>query len=130
VENSHIHFNNKKELIVGNMPKDKIDIIRMTDELAVLANMLVEQQDKVAELEKRNTWLRETGKTALDYHRWWWRFIPLSWQRKSRDKLLLSKGLFDREAYVRDYPDVITSSEDPLRHYFYHGIFEDRHNMS
>lgn len=95
-------------------------------ELVMLGNMLASEQDRLQELERQNTWLRETGKIILDYRRWWWRFIPLSWQKKRRDRHLLKKGLFDAEGYVNRYPDVITSGQDPLRHYFYHGIAENR----
>ncbi|MFC3698558.1 methyltransferase domain-containing protein [Sphingobium xenophagum] len=95
-------------------------------ELVMLGNMLASEQDRLLEFEKQNAWLRETGKVILDYRRWWWRFIPSSWQRKRRDRHLLKKGLFDAEAYVNKYPDVITSGQDPLRHYFYHGVAENR----
>ncbi len=105
---------------------DSDNITRLLDEIVLLTNMLVEEQNKSSELIKQNNWLRESGKAILDYHKWWWRFLPLSWQRKKRDQRLLEKGLFDRDAYISSYPDVIASGQDPLRHYLYHGIVESR----
>jgi hypothetical protein len=109
-----------------DIQRENDNITRLLDEIVLLTNMLVEEQNKSSALLKQNNWLRESGKSILDYYRWWWRFMPLSWQRKKRDQRLLEKGLFDKVAYTNNYPDVIASGQDPLRHYLYHGIVESR----
>lgn len=119
----------KKNISFGHddIYKDRRRVNELVDDLFAITNMLISEQEKNIELQKQNKWLRETGKVILDYHKWWWRFLPLSWQRKKRDSRLLAKGLFDREAYLGSYPDVDSSGQDPLRHYLYHGLTENRH---
>ncbi len=47
--------------------------------------------------------------------------------RLARDvELIAGSGLFDREWYLRTYPDVASSGEDPLIHYLQHGVAEGR----
>ncbi|KQM18285.1 hypothetical protein [Novosphingobium sp. Leaf2] len=95
-------------------------------DLAQLADMVAHAQDQIAKLEDQNRWLREAGSFLLERGKWWWRFMPRSWQRRKRDARLLRRGLFDSAAYVARYPDVVTSGQDPFRHYLYHGIAENR----
>lgn len=95
-------------------------------EIASLSDLVAETQDRVAELEQQNIWLRETGRFILDSGSWWWRFMPVAWQRRKRDARLLRRDLFDAEAYSRRYPDVASSGQDPLRHFIHHGIGENR----
>ena len=96
-------------------------------EIALLSDMVAEEQDRVIELERKNAWLREAGSLLLERGKWWWRFMPRSWQRRKRDARLLRRNLFDAEAYANRYPDVVASGQDPLRHFIHHGIAENRH---
>jgi len=95
-------------------------------ELALISNLLVDAQDRIGLLESQNAWLRATGGAITERGKWWWSFMPRRWQVRKRDRRLLRRGLFDREAYERRYPDVVASGLDPLRHYMLHGIAENR----
>lgn len=96
------------------------------DEIAMLSDLLVAAQDRATELEQQNNWLRDAGQFLLERGKWWWRFMPLSWQRRKRDRRISMRGLFDSDAYARRYPDVSASGQDPFRHYIHHGIVENR----
>jgi hypothetical protein len=52
--------------------------------------------------------------------------MPREWQRRMRLRQVARAGLFDADAYVRAYPDVAKSGQDPLRHYVAHGLDENR----
>lgn len=95
-------------------------------EIAALSRMVAQEQDDAAELERRNTWLQAAGCFLLEPGKWWWRFMPLDWQRRTRDKRLLRRNLFDSDAYLARHPDVAASGQDPLRHFMQHGITENR----
>ena len=45
-------------------------------------------------------------------------------------KFLDRTGLFDREAYLRNYPDVAKSGLDPLHHFVRVGVHVGRHFTS
>lgn len=96
------------------------------DDIAKLSDMLAEAQDQVADLERQNVWLREAGLFLLSRGKWWWRFMPRTWQRKNRDNRLRSRDLFDSEVYENRYPDVASTGQDSFRHYLYHGVTENR----
>lgn len=113
--------------ILDDIYKDRRRVNDLVDDLVAITNLLISEQKKNYDLEKQNKWLRESGKIILDYRKWWWQFLPLSWQRRKRDQRLREKGLFDKDAYVNRYPDVDASGQDPLRHYLYHGLAENRH---
>lgn len=95
-------------------------------EIILMTNMLISAQDRISELENQNMWLREMGRFLLQRGKWWWRFMPLSWQIRKRDRLLLKRNMFDSGAYTARYTDVAASAQDPLQHYIYHGITENR----
>jgi len=95
-------------------------------EIVLMTNMLISAQDRISDLENQNMWLREMGRFLLQRGKWWWRFMPLSWQIRKRDRLLLKRNMFDSAAYTARYTDVAASAQDPLRHYIYHGITENR----
>ncbi|MEO6216842.1 MAG: methyltransferase domain-containing protein [Sphingomonas sp.] len=95
-------------------------------DIGSLSVMLAKAQDEIAALEEQNRWLREVARFLLDRGKWWWRFMPLAWQRKKRNRRLLKRDLFDCETYSNRYPDVSSSGQDPFRHYVYHGVTENR----
>jgi hypothetical protein len=41
-------------------------------------------------------------------------------------EMVRDSGLFDAEWYLNQYPDVATEGFDPLRHFIWHGLREDR----
>jgi GT2 family glycosyltransferase len=45
---------------------------------------------------------------------------------KNNTALIAASGLFSREWYLRIYPDVAQSGQDPLQHFLIHGGFEGR----
>lgn len=96
------------------------------EEIAALSRMVAQEQDNAAELEKHHIWLQAVGRFLLEQGKWWWRFMPLDWQRRTRDKRLLRRNLFDSEAYLARHLDVAASGQDPLRHFMHHGITENR----
>jgi O-antigen biosynthesis protein len=61
-----------------------------------------------------------------------WRFLqPFRWisgelQRRSYRRLILGSGLFDRNWYLKNYPDVRSSGVDPVLHYLKFGAMEGR----
>lgn len=95
-------------------------------EIASLSDMVAEAQDRIANLEQQNDWLRDAGAFLLEQGKWWWRFMPRGWQRRKRDSRLLRRDLFDAGAYANRYPDVASSGQDPFRHFIKHGIAENR----
>lgn len=95
------------------------EIARMSDMIAVL-------QDKIAELDRRNHVLLEIGKVFLKKRKWWWHLMPLKWRKKKRNDEINMRNIFNVGAYVERYPDVVISGQDPIRHFFYHGIAENR----
>lgn len=96
------------------------------DDIASLSDMVASAQDQITELERQNEWLSAAGCFLLERGKWWWRFMPLAWQRRRRDRRLLARNLFDSEAYSRRYPDVASSGQDPFRHFIHHGVSENR----
>lgn len=96
------------------------------DDIASLSDMIASAQDQITELERQNEWLREAGCFLLERGKWWWRFMPLAWQRRRRNRRLLARNLFDSEAYSRRYSDVASSGQDPFRHFIHHGVAENR----
>lgn len=95
-------------------------------EIALLSDLVASGQDRISELETQNKWLREAGCFLLERGKWWWRFMPISWQKRKRDRRLSARNLFDSLTYVGRYPDVASSGQDPFRHFIHHGIIENR----
>ncbi|EHJ58187.1 methyltransferase domain-containing protein [Novosphingobium pentaromativorans] len=96
------------------------------EEIAALSRMVAQEQDNAVELERRNAWLQAAASFLLEQGKWWWRYMPLNWQRHMRDRRLLRRDLFDSDAYLARNPDVAASGQDPLRHFIHHGITENR----
>lgn len=96
------------------------------EEISALSRLVAQEQDAVAELEDRATWLQAVGCFLLEKGKWWWHFMPFGWQRRIRDRRLQRKNLFDSDSYLARNPDVAASGQDPLRHFVKHGIMENR----
>lgn len=108
------------------LPRVRAQLDECWQDSASLGTMLAAAQDRIADLERQNEWLREAGRFLLAPGKWWWRFLPASWQRQKRDQRLVRRGLFDSSGYLAAYPDVSASGQEPFLHYLYHGIAENR----
>lgn len=96
------------------------------DELAVMSLRLEEAGTAIAEMRTINAWLRRIVRFLLEHGRRRWALMPRDWRRARRERSLRRNGLFDADAYRRDYPDVSGSEQDPLRHFVVHGMDEGR----
>ena len=86
-------------------------------------NLQLERQLKAVEADLQ--WLRELNLASLEKPRKW-TFMPLSWHLPRMMARFKRKGLFDEQAYMDRYPDVVDSGMDPLVHYLKHGMKENR----
>ena len=86
-------------------------------------NPQLERQLKTAEVELQ--WLRELSLASLEKPRKW-TFMPLIWHLPRMMARFKQKGLFDEQAYLDRYPDVVDSGMNPLVHYLKHGMNEGR----
>lgn len=111
---------------LADLSSSKFQLKESRDDIVLLSNMLAQLQDETAALEHQNEWLREAARFLLERGKWWWRFMPLAWQRRKRDRRLLNRKLFDCETYTSRYPDIAASGQDPFRHYLFHGVTENR----
>lgn len=110
----------------AELAQSRMRLQESREDVASLSNMVAEAQDHAADLERQNAWLRDVSRLLLERGKWWWRFMPLAWQSKRRDRKLLRSGLFDSEVYANRYPDVVSSGQEPFRHYLHHGVTENR----
>ena len=101
------------------------DLSERFREINGLAVLLREQERLCEAAESRADWLREVAATLLTPPRWW-ALIPAAWRLKRQLRILRSRGLFDGEAYLKQYPDVAATGMNPLQHYLLHGIHEGR----
>jgi hypothetical protein len=103
----------------------KAQISERSNEIAVLTQLLRREEEHTEEQGQHAEWLREVHR-ALMNKRWWWAFMPSSWQRRRELRRLARRGLFDSEAYLARYADVAQTGVDPLHHYIFHGMAEGR----
>ena len=94
-------------------------------EIAQLSRLYSEREEQLGEERDRVEWLRRVHSVIERCPRWW-AFMPVKWRRRHELGRLQRKGLFDAEAYVSQYPDVVAEGADPLRHYILHGMKENR----
>lgn len=88
-----------------------------------LAARLGQMEIKADRTAKQAQWLQQVHAVVTSYPRWW-TLLPAGVQGKWRYRRL--RRLFDAEAYLNRYPDVLSSGMDPLRHYILHGMAENR----
>ena len=55
-----------------------------------------------------------------------WRNLTERWRERRALRIIARSGLFDREWYLRNNPDVAAQRIDPIRHYLAHGAREGR----
>jgi hypothetical protein len=106
------------------------EIAKLTDLLQASEQRVVALQSEVLNTERKHQNLKKSFS---------WRVTaPLRalsrplWKDRSNDaiesqcKLIADSGVFDKEWYLRRYPDVATSKMDPIEHYLRHGAREGR----
>lgn len=104
--------------------QDRVSAAPMAMRMAVPPrNLQLERQLKAVEADLQ--WLRELNLASLEKPRKW-TFMPLSWHLPRMMARFKRKGLFDEQAYMDRYPDVVDSGMDPLVHYLKHGMKENR----
>ncbi|WP_434404407.1 hypothetical protein [Sphingobium sp. DN12] len=94
-------------------------------EIASLTKLLKFSQHQTDEEQKKYEWMREIAMFLIKIPRWW-SVLPKKEMDKKKNESLLNSGLFDSEYYINKYPDVGSSNINPLKHYIFHGINENR----
>lgn len=98
-------------------------------EITLLTNLLVMEEQRNEEYKARLRWSSAVHEHLLQTSRWWALLSPVK-RRRRQLEILKAAGLFDHEAYLRRYPDVVASGIDPLSHYLSHGLSEGRSGAS
>ena len=94
-------------------------------EVRHLSTQLKAKEAAADQSSRHAKWLQEVNAVVTGYPHWW-AFAPKKMREKWQNGRLLRRGLFDADAYLVRYPDVLSSGIDPLRHYIIHGINEKR----
>lgn len=94
-------------------------------ELASMAGLLSTESERAERSSHHLLWLGEVYRTTAR-RPWWWAFMPKGWQNRQMAQRLAQAGLFDGDAYLARYPDVLAHGVDPLRHYIQFGMAEGR----
>ena len=94
-------------------------------EVRHLSTQLKAKEAAADQSSRHAKWLQEVNAVVTGYPNWW-AFAPKKMREKWQNGRLLRRGLFDADAYLVRYPDVLSSGIDPLRHYIIHGINEKR----
>lgn len=95
------------------------------EQLHVLMHRISAGETDAENHARRAEWLKKVNAVMTAYPQWW-AFMPKKWRQKRQQQRLLRQGLFDANAYLARYPDVLSSGIDPLRHYLIHGMNENR----
>lgn len=90
-------------------------------EIAIMTKLLKERESIVADRQ----WLTDVFRRLASAPRSW-ALLSDEARRAREHRLLQRAGLFDAAAYLSRYPDVAEARMDPLRHYIWHGIAENR----
>ena len=94
-------------------------------EVELLTRLLRQEERRSADHRRQLDWFARVQQRLGSHPRWWW-LLPRERRDARRLQRLKTAGLFDGEAYLRRYPDVAADGSDPLHHYLFHGIHEDR----
>lgn len=94
-------------------------------ELELLSRLLRQEERRSADHRGQLEWFARVHQRLSSHPRWWW-LLPKSRRDARRLRRLKAAGLFDGDAYLRRYPDVDAEGSDPLHHFVFHGIYEDR----
>lgn len=94
-------------------------------EIVTLTRALEVSQLEINTRQKDVDWLRDISR-AIQSAPSWWSLLPKKERRKRELRRLRNIGLFDSQAYLERYPDVLNAGMDPLDHYIIHGVNEGR----
>ena len=90
-------------------------------------NRAVRESDRVAKnKESQVEWLKRVSQVLDRSAAGWRRFMPAASRKRHQLNVLRRLGLFNAEAYLERYPDVVDAGLDPLYHYITHGMGEGR----
>lgn len=103
----------------------KTQAVRQRKNAEQLSERLSRMEVEAKSMTDRAQWLQQVNAVVTGYP-WWWGLLPRTVQDKWRHQRLRRRGLFDAEAYLSRYPDVVSSGMSPLRHYILHGMAENR----
>ena len=95
-------------------------------EIAAITRFLRASEAATADYQAKYDWMTRVTSVMLGNGRWWSLLLPAKWHRRRNFRRLAVEQLFDAEAYLRRYPDVRASGQDPLRHFIAHGMAEGR----
>lgn len=94
-------------------------------ELASITGLLSSERERAERSSQHLAWLSEVYRMT-SRRPWWWAFMPKGWRGRQMAQRLVQAGLFDGDAYLARYPDVLAHGVDPLRHYIQFGMAEGR----
>jgi SAM-dependent methyltransferase len=94
-------------------------------ETAALSKMLLEREQLALKQANNLQRVREIHQ-ALEGRPRWWALLPSSRRSQLEQRKLHRLGLFDGQGYLLANPDVAAAGEDPVHHYIFHGLDEQR----
>jgi len=97
-----------------------------SDEIVVITRLLRASESNSDKRREQLEWLARVFAVLEAKPRWWFRLVPPSFHRRRQLRNLAREHIFDADEYLRRYPDVRDSRQDPLRHYLLHGMAEGR----
>lgn len=101
------------------------DAAERGEQVRALTKQLKEKEAEAGHHDRQVQWLQKVSAVMTAYPQWW-TFMPKKWRQQRQQQRLMRQGLFDADAYLARYPDVLSSGMDPLRHYLIHGMGEKR----
>jgi SAM-dependent methyltransferase len=123
----------REEELSATVERSRIMEARLNErfnEIATLTTLLADRQAAEAKIREDRDWLRQAGAVLLNgsdtLKGRLLGLLPATINHKRQQRSLKRKGLFDGDAYLAVNPDVAADRADPLRHYLYHGIVENR----
>lgn len=122
---SRILQQREAELAAAGNTRERSNSTEQANEVRILSNLLREKEADADHRAAQLAWLQKVSAVVTGYPRWW-ALAPRHWREKWQRGRLSRRGLFDAEAYLSRYPDVVSSDLDPLRHYIIHGMGENR----
>jgi SAM-dependent methyltransferase len=108
------------------LEKERGQVRERFRELAYVTTRLLKEEERSAQQLTTMKWLLDVTRVLLVDEPMWWGLMPRRWRRERQMRRLARRQLFDSKAYAEQYPDVIAAGQDPLRHYIYHGLEENR----
>jgi chromosome segregation ATPase len=111
--------------VSADLAKTQREASERITEIVTLTRALEVSQLEIDTRQKNVDWLRDISRAIQSTPRWW-SLLPKKEKRKRELRRLRNIGLFDSQAYLERYPDVLEAGMDPLDHYIIHGVNEGR----